>query len=290
MELRQLKYMVKVVETMNFTNASKALFISQSTLSQQIMQLEIELGASFFHRNGKHFTLSEEGKVFYKYAKACIQKSKDAIVALQDLKSLNSGEIRIGVTFAFRKIIEDAVVEFQKKLPNVKLIIHFGSSNDMIEKLKNDQIDLLINFDMELDKNLFETKPLFTSSICFIATKFNPIAKKKSISLKDISKYKLIIQNTDFNTWNFIQSIIQEQKISLQIIMEVNDNPTQLELIKRNIGFGLMADVSIKNDEHLIGIPIIGKQMKRKVNFITLKNIYSSSKIDILYEILLQSI
>ncbi|WP_326984412.1 LysR family transcriptional regulator [Chryseobacterium sp. MYb264] len=287
MELRQLRYMVKVAETMNFTNASKQLFISQSTLSQQIMQLEAELNTLLFHRNGKHISLSEEGKVFYHYAKDCIQKSKDAVAALHDLKQLNSGELRIGVTFAFRSFIENVIINFHQTYPHIKIIVHFGSSNDMLDKLKNDQIDTLITFDMQPDENIFHSQYLFTSSTCFISAKENPVAQKKSISLKELSQYGLIVQNTDFNTWNFLQSITNEQGIDLKIIMEVNDNPTQIELIKKNIGYGIMADVTIKNEENLVGIPISGKKMNRKVSLITLKNIYLSKKVELFYEMLI---
>lgn len=59
MELRQLKYFVKSAEYLNFSEAAKRLFITQSTLSQQIKQLEFELGFTLFMRNSRHIALTE---------------------------------------------------------------------------------------------------------------------------------------------------------------------------------------------------------------------------------------
>lgn len=69
MELRQLRYFEKTSELLNFTEAAKALFISQSTLSQQIKQLESELGVLLFDRVGKRIVLTEAGSSFLPYAR-----------------------------------------------------------------------------------------------------------------------------------------------------------------------------------------------------------------------------
>ena len=72
MELRQLKYFTRSAEMLNFTEAAKSLFISQSTLSQQIKQLEDELEILLFDRIGKTVRLTEAGKLFLPYARQAI--------------------------------------------------------------------------------------------------------------------------------------------------------------------------------------------------------------------------
>lgn len=68
MELRQLRYFLKAMELSNFTEAAQQLYISQSTLSQQIKQLEDELGMPLFNRIGKRVTITEAGLLFAEYA------------------------------------------------------------------------------------------------------------------------------------------------------------------------------------------------------------------------------
>ena len=77
MELRQLKYFLKAKELLNFTEAARALNISQSTLSQQIKQLEDELNVPLFNRIGKRITLTEAGNLFSEYALQSINRANE---------------------------------------------------------------------------------------------------------------------------------------------------------------------------------------------------------------------
>ena len=69
MELRQLKYFITSADTLNFTEAARLCYITQSTLSQQIKQLETELGVQLFERIGKRVFLTETGRDFLPYAR-----------------------------------------------------------------------------------------------------------------------------------------------------------------------------------------------------------------------------
>ena len=75
MELRQLKYFVKIAELLNFSDASKALFVTQSTLSQQIKQLEQELGSQLFQRSSHRVGLTEAGSELLPLARATLHEA-----------------------------------------------------------------------------------------------------------------------------------------------------------------------------------------------------------------------
>ena len=86
MELRQLRYFLKAAETLNFSEASKELFITQSTLSQQIRQLERELGVSLFQRNSHEVLLTENGEHLLPYARKTIIDADTCVESMNDLK------------------------------------------------------------------------------------------------------------------------------------------------------------------------------------------------------------
>ena len=73
MELRQLKYFLKLAETLNFSSAAKELFITQSTLSQQILNLEREFDQPLFVRNSHEVQLTEAGRLLMPHAQAGTQ-------------------------------------------------------------------------------------------------------------------------------------------------------------------------------------------------------------------------
>lgn len=78
MEIRQLKYFVNAATTMNFTDAARLSNVAQSTLSQQIRQLETELDVPLFHRQGKHVQLTADGKLFLVDARRILDDARQA--------------------------------------------------------------------------------------------------------------------------------------------------------------------------------------------------------------------
>lgn len=100
MELRQLKYFKEACERQNFSEAARVLHISQSTLSQQIKQLEDELDVLLFDRIGKRIAPTEAGCAFLPYAVRAIHDAEDGRQIIRDLKGIETGVLRIGVTYS----------------------------------------------------------------------------------------------------------------------------------------------------------------------------------------------
>ena len=95
MELRQIKYYIKAAELLNFTEAAKQLHITQSTLSQQIKQLEAEMNVTLFDRIGKRVYLTEAGYEFLPFAKQTINDTEMGMQRLLDLQEIRKGTLRI---------------------------------------------------------------------------------------------------------------------------------------------------------------------------------------------------
>ena len=124
MELRQLKYFVQLSKTLNFSTAAKELFITQSTLSHQILQLENELGQPLFHRNSHEVMLTEAGQTLLPLAMQTILDADNCLQRLDELKNLMSGELNIGVTFSFACIMAETLTAFLRRYPNVKVNVY----------------------------------------------------------------------------------------------------------------------------------------------------------------------
>ncbi len=129
MELRHLKYFVKIAEILNFSEAAKALFITQSTLSQQIRQLEQEMNAQLFERNNHNVRLTEAGEELLPYARQTLKASQACLDRISDLQNILTGTLNIGVTFSFSPILTEALFSFIKLYPKVKLNIFYKWRN-----------------------------------------------------------------------------------------------------------------------------------------------------------------
>lgn len=98
MELRQLRYFVKVAETLNFSEAAKALFVTQSTLSQQIKQLEQDLDTPLLIRSSHSVALTEAGMELLPFALKTLNDAELCVSRVNDLKEVLCGSLNIGVT------------------------------------------------------------------------------------------------------------------------------------------------------------------------------------------------
>ena len=141
MELTQLRYFIRLAEVLNFTEASKQLFITQSTLSQSIRQTESELGTPLFERIGKKVYLTDAGQAFLPYARQSIIETETGIQKLRDMQQIYKGELRIGVIYSLCPMLAESIVRFSKEYPGIKLILTQSTSiNDMTTMLHNNEV------------------------------------------------------------------------------------------------------------------------------------------------------
>ncbi|MFG6424428.1 MAG: LysR family transcriptional regulator, partial [Paramuribaculum sp.] len=90
MELRQLKYFIGTAETLSFSEAARNLNVTQSTLSQQIKQLENEIGAQLFHRSSHSVALTEAGSEMLPYARQTIESAEMCMNRIADINDINA--------------------------------------------------------------------------------------------------------------------------------------------------------------------------------------------------------
>lgn len=284
MELRQLKYFLKAKELLNFTEASNHLNISQSTLSQQIKQLEEEIGIPLFNRIGKRITLTEAGLLFTEFAFQSVQKSNEGLMMMKDLNKLNSGSLSIGITYALRHLLTKALIAFSRQYPKIKINIAFGTTSELIEKLNTTELDFILTF-KESDESDYDYRSLFFSPMTLVVAKDSEFSKLSSIALKDIMKLPLALPAKGYSTIQFIKGILKKEKLEPNVLIEINDIPTLLELVKTGNWNTILTQVSV-DDPDLATIKIKGKNMLREATIISLKNMYQKKSVKIFQEFL----
>lgn len=149
MELRQLKYFKEACELQNFSEAARVLHISQSTLSQQIKQLEDELDVLLFDRIGKRIVPTEAGLAFLPYAVRVIRDAENGKQIIRDLKGIETGVLHVGVTYSMSPLLIAALGLFSKTYPKIKVNVSFGTSEELLDRLEANQLDFVLSFKPE---------------------------------------------------------------------------------------------------------------------------------------------
>ncbi len=274
MELRQLKYFIKTAETLNFTEAARQLFITQSTLSQQIRQLETELQVQLFDRIGKRTYLTEAGTEFLPYAKQTVADSEGGVQRLRDLQNIMAGELRIGAVFTLSDLLTSTIISFSKQYPNIKLVVVSRPVNELLDLLKERKLDLILSYRPDDEDNQIEFFPLFDSNLSVIVNYNHPLVAQREVSLELLKQYPLVLPSVGSQARTMIDRLLTSRHVQLTPQIEISSMTIMMNLVETGHWIAVMSEMLIRGHEKLRAIPIAGKKTQMHPSVITLKGIY----------------
>nr|WP_068890857.1 LysR substrate-binding domain-containing protein [Pedobacter panaciterrae] len=284
MELRQLNYFVKAAEHLHFTEAAAESFVTQSTLSQQIKQLEEELGMLLFDRVGKHVQLTEAGSVFLIHAKQILLDVQKSKAAISELNNLAVGDLKIGVTYAFSSMVLPALAPFSSKYPGIKIFIEYGTPESLEVKLKAAELDIILTFHEESDNRGLEMQPLFSSKIVMVVSRKHPLASLKKITVAELGSLELILPGKGFSSRDYVNELFHKRKIVPKIKIEMNEVNSLLTLVESTSWVTILNEKAIISWDTLIAIPIAGKERYKRAFILRQKGIYQKKAANLFIE------
>jgi len=279
MELRQLRYFVESAEQLNFTKAAKTLFISQSTLSQQIQQLENELGIPLFERVGKRIFLSEEGKAFLPYAKQTVFDAKQGQLMIKDMVGLKHDILRIGITWGDTCALVPAMTKYNRQYPDVRFSIYYREAHQLLEMLHEHEIDLALSFNLLIEDPTIDEQIIFDSQLCAIVPTNHPLTRCKTVSPKQLTNYNLAVPMQGMNARRLYDEYIRDNDFDVQTQIEINDVYALLHLLRTGRWVGILADTVIYSEERLKAIPLENGNTKMKGAILTMKDGYQRNSV-----------
>ncbi|MBB1079991.1 LysR family transcriptional regulator [Limosilactobacillus sp. STM2_1] len=193
MNLKQLQYFIVVAQERQLTSAAKLLYIAQPPLSYQMKQLEKELGTKLFTREAHGITLTEAGKIFYRYAQQVVNLTKATNEELANEKKGVSGTIRMGLISSAGNIIpNEKITGLTAFYPHIKFEIIEDNTLGLIDKLKSNLVDFAIvrtPFNMQgLAK-----KDLATDEMAAVYNHHKFKFKQENFSINDFTDQPLIL-------------------------------------------------------------------------------------------------
>ena len=235
------KIFYQVANSGNITHASQKLNISQPAISKSIKNLESQLGGELFVRTQKGVVLTEEGKIFYNHIKNAINNITNAENEFSNLINLNTGSIRIGVsTTITEKYLLPYLKRFHELYPNITIHMYTDISNELLDKLKNGNIDLaivhVIDKDYGYDIDINKIKKIHS---CFVVNEsYNELIGKPT-SIKELRNYPLILQTKGSNSRDFIEKIEEDNGIIFNNNIESSSYTLLSEFAKMGLGVGI---------------------------------------------------
>lgn len=274
MELRQLKYFVKAAECLNFSEASRMLYITQSTLSQQIRQLEEEIGMQLFHRDSHSVNLTEAGEELLPYAIRTLKSADNCFDRMHDLQQLLTGTLNIGVTYSFSPILTETLLTFMKEYPHVKLNVFYKPMIELMEMLQHRELDFVLAFRPSVHYSDIESHTLFDNQLAAIVRKGHQLAEKKSVSIAELEKYDIALPAEGLQARSAFDALRNKYFPQLNVKMELNEVNILLKLVRQSNLVTILSEATINGEDGITALTLDcpGNQMEGCVH--TLKKNY----------------
>lgn len=256
MELRQLRYFVEVARLRSYSLASKILFITQSTISQQICKLEEELGVELLTRDTRHVELSDYGQQFYPCALQVLDDARAGVDRIRDVKNLHVGTLSVGSTYAFSPLLKQTVLEFNKQFPNIRLNIIITTKEELLKKLCDRELDLAVTYKSPGGDERIESHLLFQSRLSLIGRIGMFQGLGKQVKVQELSRFPLALPSKGLQSRDILESILYAEDVNLDIRLEINSVRYLLDLVSNSSLATMLSEEAIQGVRGLEAIPI----------------------------------
>lgn len=257
MELTPLKYFIKLSETLSFTEAAKELFITQSTLSLSIKQLEEELGVQLFDRIGKRIYLTDEGAAFLTNVRKAVEEVDYGVQHLKEMQQQFRGRLKIGVIYSLFPLLNICVRKFVHAFPYAELsIVYSHSVMELSEMVDANRLDFAMSYTPENVSSRMEVTEYAKFPLCIIAHEGHPVAIRKHFSLSDLPDFPLIFASKDLYTRQIVDRMLARCKVKVKPQVEVNSTPLLLEMLRSGPWISILPQDVVINNPHLKAIPV----------------------------------
>ena len=285
MEFRQLEAFVATAELKSFSQAAKYLYLSQSTVSSHIQNLEDDLGKKLLLRTTKSITLTPEGETFLAYARKIVATKDQAILSLQQTtkKLIHIGASSIPSTYILPQIISD----FRQKHPEIHFSIWQGGSDEIAELLLNGTMDIAFT-GKDISSPLCESIKVCSDHLMLVtpATEEYKKLRDSHAKISDILKYPMILRSNGSGT-QFVASKLLEglgiKKSDLNVIAQTNDLESIQQMIVHGLGISICSRFSTQNlldSDKVITYPLDNANMRHfSLHYMNIKKSYPTIKL-----------
>ncbi len=274
MELRQIRYFLQIAETSSFSEASRQLCVSQSTVSQQIKQLEDELGAELFVRDSHNVKLSDYGIQFLPYAKNIAEDVRSGVARIKDVSGLSVGTINIGATYTFCPLLGKTIEEFMKEHKGISIKLTCASMEELMQMLEDGELDTVLSYRPSRHFDNIESHILFNSNLCVIARRDHPLAGKDKVRLVDLEKFPMALPSRGLQARNEFDRLLFGQNFRFDVRLEVNDLNMLLDLVSRTDMITFLSAATVKDNPEFCTIDIDHNETEMVGSYHLLKGQY----------------
>lgn len=265
MNYNKLKYFYEIAKIQNLSHASNLLYVSQSSLSKAISDLEKDLGVPLFVRTNRNLLLTDAGRELQRQIEPFFSREDDIRSAVRSAGQSSSGNLSAQLKAGFMAFdaamgIMDLIKKFTQIYPSIRIQPCRYNKNELRILLRRHAIDLAIAiFSMDELSGNFSYKILSEYHFSIIVRKDHPLASRRSVALYELENEHFIMHGHSQNSSEYTNALAWCKRNGFypQIVGEYDYVETVLMMVQTGMGIALLSDAApIGNMTGLVNVPL----------------------------------
>lgn len=244
--LRQLRYLIALAEHLHFTKAAESCFVTQSTLSAGIKELEELLGPALVERDKHSVQLTEAGALVVARARELIAAAEDLVEAAHALAEPMQGLLRLGAIPTLAPfLLPPLLAGMRIAHPELKLALREDITANLLERLRNGQLDLAL-IALPVDVSGLQVMPLFDDELWLVGPSKDPALKARiEISAAELSDRLLLLEEGHCLRDHTLAACPAREKLRADEIAATS-LLTLLQMVESGLGLALIPELALR--------------------------------------------
>lgn len=240
MNLRSLRYFLKVAEYGSITRAALALHITQPSLTQHLRGLEEHFGLALLMRHGRGVMLTEAGKALRLRAEILIDEIDGLPSQLESAQSRPRGTLSVGMPISWSELVTYPVIErFRREYPEVNIKLAVNASEALAEAMNANELQLAVLVETD-EQDSFFSHPLVEDELFLLGPAGSKLNKLRSAHLRDVASYPMILPLNLTMVMRRIDRTLAASGGSLKPVLET-PSTNILPLVARGVGYTILS-------------------------------------------------
>ncbi len=263
MNLRSLRYFLKVAEYGSITRAALALHITQPSLTQHLRHLEEHFGLALLMRHGRGVMLTEAGKALRLKAEILIDEIDGLPSQLESAQSLPRGTLSIGMPISWSELVTYPVIErFRREYPEVHIKLAVNASEALADAMNANELQLAVLVETD-EQDSFWSHPLVEDELFLLGPAGSKLNELRSVNLRDVASYPMILPLNLTMVMRRIDRTLAASGGTLNAVLET-PSTNILPLVARGLGYTILSACALpppESESAFESIPIIDASM-----------------------------
>jgi DNA-binding transcriptional LysR family regulator len=238
------------------SKAAKRMGLSQPSVSQQIRSLEDELAVTLFTRRGSKMRLTQDGELLLKLARPLVEKLEHLDKEFKHQREeLEEGYVQVaagGSTILY--LLPKYVDAFRRAYPKIEVRLHNVTGAEGLSQLRAGMVDFAVGPLLDVPDDL-AFHPVISYEPVVITCVGHPLARKKKLSLEELSHYPLILPPRNLSTWHVVDRAFREHGLQYQVAMEIGGWEAIKLYVALGMGISIISSIGLTGEEELEIIP-----------------------------------